>query len=119
MYLARLERDGEKTNRTTGNRWRNDELEALEELLNRGATQLEIAAALPVRSWEAIRKKIVQLRGDSSMVAQTRQLEDGERIADYLEWNPSVAGMMPFLISENSSRRRRTKTPSRQPPAWV
>lgn len=106
-YLERLERDGEKANRTSGNRWRNDELEVLEELLERRATQLEISAALPVRSWEAIRKKIVQLHGDSSMVTETGQLEDGERISDYLERNPSAAGTMPFLILTNSSPQTR------------
>ncbi len=70
-YLVQLERDGKKANRTSGNRWRNDELEKLDELLDRRATQLEIAAALPVRTWEAIRKKIGQRRGNSSMVAET------------------------------------------------
>jgi hypothetical protein len=116
-YLARLERDGEKANRTSGNRWRNDELEVLNELLDRGATQLEISAALPVRSWEAIRKKIVQLRGDSSMVTETGHLEDGERISDYLERNPSAAGAMEILISGNSSPRRRMRKPSPPQPA--
>jgi hypothetical protein len=106
-YLARLERDGEKANRTSGNRWRNDELELLEELVQRRATQLEIAAALPVRSWEAIRKKIVQLHGDSSMVTETGQMEDGERISDYLERHPSAASAMPFLILRNYSPQTR------------
>ena len=79
----------------------------LEELLDRRATQLEIAAALPVRSWEGIRKKIVQLHGDSSMVAQTGQLEDGEQIADYLERNPLAASAFAFLISDYCSRQIR------------
>lgn len=59
-YLARVERDGEaKANRTSGNRWRKDEIAELERLLDSQATQLEIAAALPVRSWQGIRKKII------------------------------------------------------------
>ena len=97
-YLARLERDGEKANRTSGNRWTKDELEVLEELLAQRATQLEIAAALPVRSWEAIRKKIAKLHGDSSMVTETGRLENGEMFEDYLARNPEAASMaLPIL----------------------
>ncbi len=114
-YLARLERDGEKANRTSGNRWTNGELEVLEELLARRATQLELAAALPVRSWEAIRKKIVQLRGDSSMVTATGQMEDGERISDYLKRCPEAAAAMEFSFLDYSSRRKSKKKPSHQP----
>jgi hypothetical protein len=104
-YLARLERDGEKANRTSGNRWTNDELDVLEKLLARRATQLEIAAALPVRSWEAIRKKIVKLHGDSSMVTETGQLEDGERISEYLKRNPEAAAAMELSFLDYSSRQ--------------
>jgi hypothetical protein len=117
-YLARLERDGEKANRTSGNRWTKDELEVLEELVAQRATQLEIAAALPVRSWEAIRKKIVKLHGDSSMVTETGQLEDGERISEYLKRNPEAAAAMELSFLDYSSPRTRWKTPSRQRPAW-
>jgi hypothetical protein len=106
-YLKRVERDGDKVaNRTSGNRWRDDELEILAERLDAGATQLEIAAALPNRTWEAIRKKIVKLRGPGFDVPETGQLENGQTIADYLERNPEVAGAMSLLISENWSRRR-------------
>jgi hypothetical protein len=104
-YLVRLERDGEKANRTSGNRWTNDEIEVLEELLKSRATQLEISAALPVRSWEAIRKKIVKLHGDSAMVTETGQLEDGERISDYLKRNPEAAAAMEPSYLDYSLRR--------------
>lgn len=57
-YLKRLECDGEQANCTSGNRWRDEELQSLNELLDKRATQLEIATALPVRTWEAIPKKI-------------------------------------------------------------
>lgn len=79
----------------------------LDELLTSGATQLEIAAALPDRTWEAIRKKIVKLRGPGFDVPETGQLENGETIADYLERNPEAAETMPPLISENCSRQIR------------
>lgn len=119
-YLKRVERDGDKvTNRTSGNRWRDDELEILAERLDAGATQLEIAAALPDRTWEAIRKKIVKLRGPGFDVPETGQLENGETIADYLERNPEAAGAMSLLISENCSPRRPTKMPWLPRPASV
>ncbi|GIL14743.1 MAG: hypothetical protein BroJett038_34630 [Chloroflexota bacterium] len=106
-YLMRLERDGEKANKTSGNRWRKDELEALGCLLDSGAAQLEIAAALPIRSWQAIRRKIVQLRGVGVEVPDSRHLEDADTIHIYLERHPSAAGTMPFLILTNSSRQTR------------
>jgi hypothetical protein len=106
-YLKRLERDGEQANRTSGNRWRDDELEILNDLLDKRATQLEIATALPIRTWEAIRKKAVYLRGDSSMVTEKGHLREAETISDYLSRTQTEAGAMPFLISENSSRQRR------------
>ena len=46
-YMARVDHNGEKANRTSGNRWQNDELDELVRLLDSEATQLEIAAALP------------------------------------------------------------------------
>lgn len=113
-YLARLERDGEKANRTSGNRWRKEEYETLEQLLDSGATQLEIAAALPIRSWQAIRRKIVQLRGVGVEVPDSGHLEDADTIHAYLERHPSAAGTMPFLILTNSSRRTLMRTPSRR-----
>src|SRR5690606_10424567 len=95
-YLARVDRDGEKANRTSGNRWTKEEYEALEQLLESRATQLEIAAALPIRSWQAIRRKIVQLRGVGVEIPDSGHLEDADTIHAYLERNPSAAGTMPF-----------------------
>ena len=105
-YLVRLERDGEKANRTSGNRWRKEEIEELERLLDRQATQLEISAALPVRTWEAIRKKIIQIRGAGIEIPESGHLQNGETIYDYLERDPSAAGAFAFLISDYYSLRR-------------
>lgn len=113
-YLVRLERDGNKANRTSGNRWTSEELSILDELVAKRATQLEFSAALPVRTWEAIRKKIVKLHGDSSMVTETGQLENGETIDDYLERNPEAAAMELSYLGY-SSQQRLTRTPSRLP----
>jgi hypothetical protein len=98
-----LERDGEKANKTSGNRWRKDELEALGCLLDGGAAQLEIAAAPPLRSWEAIRKKIVKLRGRGVIVPESGHLQNGETIHDYLARNPEAVAAMALPVSENSS----------------
>jgi hypothetical protein len=76
-YLAHLKRDGEKANRTSGNRWTTDELDMPEELLAQRATQLEISAALPYRSWQAIRRRIILLRGPGFVIAESGRLEDG------------------------------------------
>jgi DNA invertase Pin-like site-specific DNA recombinase len=117
-YLARVERDGEKeANRTSGNRWTKDEIAILEEMVGKGATQLEIACALPIRTWEAMRKKIVKLYGNSLMVKEVGALESAETILDYLERNPHKAGAMPFSILTNSSQQRQTRKPSHLPRA--
>ncbi|MBN8593096.1 MAG: hypothetical protein J0M33_15175 [Anaerolineae bacterium] len=117
-YLVRLERDGEKANRTYGNRWRKDELETLEELLNCTATQLEISAALPVRSWEAIRKKILQLRGPGIEIPDSGHLEDGETITDYASRCPETAATMPLRGEENSEPQTPSWLPWPPRPAW-
>jgi DNA invertase Pin-like site-specific DNA recombinase len=116
-YLARVERDGEKANKTSGNRWTDEELTILEQLVDEEATQLQICAALPVRTWEAIRKKIVKLRGNSAMVKDVGALELGETIHDYLARKPDAATALAMPILENSERRRRCSSPSPPPPA--
>lgn len=60
----------------SGSKWRKNDMKQLTELLDRQATQLEIAAVFPTRRWIAIRKKITQLRGDiriSGMVMPQRE----------------------------------------------
>jgi DNA invertase Pin-like site-specific DNA recombinase len=105
-YQVRLERDGNQANRTSGNRWRKDELELLAQVIERGATQLEIAAALPHRSWEAIRKKIVQVHGKGITVPEAGVLAPADTYQDYLEANPETAGAMAFVVLKNSARQK-------------
>lgn len=62
-YMARVEKQGFDADRTSGNHWTEGELEALARAIETGVTQLEGAAALPHRSWEAIRKKTSQTHG--------------------------------------------------------
>lgn len=95
-YLERLERK-EKSQRHTGSaRWQESEINKLDELLTAGATQLEIAAALPYRSWQAIRRRIILLRGPGFVIPESGHLEDGETYEAYLSRDPSVAGTMAF-----------------------
>src|SRR5690348_11571324 len=92
-------------NGTSGNRWTNDEIEVIEERLAGRATQLEIAAALRYRSWQAIRRRIILLRGRRFAIPETGRLEDGETYEDYLSREPSVAGTMTFQVSGSLEQR--------------
>lgn len=106
-YLERLERK-EKSQRHTGSsRWLEAEMNKLDELLTAGATQLEIAAALPYRSWQAIRRRIILLRGQHFAIPQTGQLEDGETYEMYLTRDSSVAETMAFRGGGSLEPRRR------------
>lgn len=107
-YLARLERKEESQRRTGSARWQEEEMQKLDELLKAEATQLEIAAALPHRSWQAIRRRIIVLRGPGVEIPETGQLEDGETFEDYLLRNPSTAETMALRPEENLTLRRRS-----------
>src|SRR5690606_37609764 len=84
----------------------------LDELLTAGATQLEIAAALPYRSWQAIRRRIILLRGPGFLIPESARLEDGETYEAYLSRDPSIAGAMTFRGEGSLEQRRRWKKPS-------
>jgi hypothetical protein len=114
-YLERMEQTGWKHPRKSGSRWIQEEIEMLETMLDEGATQLELCAALPHRSWAKIRKKITQLRGKDFKIAKPQvTMKQHETIEQYLERNPDEAVTMNFSVSESYSQRRSTKTPSRQ-----
>jgi DNA invertase Pin-like site-specific DNA recombinase len=84
-------------------RWIQEEVEMLEKLLDAGATQLEIAAALPHRSWEKIRMRITKLRGKKFKVQDTGYLQPNETVHDYIAQNPTAAIAMNLSISKNLS----------------
>jgi hypothetical protein len=110
-YLERLERK-EKSQRHSGSaRWQKPEMNKLDELLTAGATQLEIAAALPCRSWQAIRRRIILLRGPGYEVPESGLLEDGATYELYLSREPSVVGTMAFQAGGSLERQIRLKTP--------
>ncbi len=106
QYLERIEQNG-SYRRHNSVPWKPEEIESLCELLDRGATQLEIAAALPYRSWQGLRQKIRDLRGEKFKVPGPRPIGKHETFTEYVERDPSGAQSMPFLISKNSSPRSR------------
>jgi hypothetical protein len=60
-YVDRIAKNGglDKTWHT----WRKDETARLLEMLDNGATKMELAAAFPYRSWTRLRTKVSELRG--------------------------------------------------------
>jgi len=107
-YIERMERADWKQPRKTGSRWVEEEIEMLENMLDEGATQLDLCAALPHRSWAKIRKKITQLRGKDFKVTKPHvPMKQHETIDQYLERHPEQAVTMNLSVSKNSSRRTR------------
>lgn len=117
QFCDRMAQTGGKLPRHTGSRWVDEEVNRLNELLDRGATQLELAAALPHRSWEKIRKRVTQMRGRSFIVPESGQMKAQETYADYLDRTNGSAETMAFLSGVSLERQRPTRTPSHQPPA--
>jgi hypothetical protein len=106
-YIERMERTGWKPPRKSGSRWVQEEIGYLEELLDEGATQLELCAALPHRSWAKIRKRITQLRGkDFTVEKPQKRMGKHETIEQYLERHPEEAVTMHSSISKNSPRQK-------------
>jgi hypothetical protein len=93
-YLERLERKEQSQRHTGSARWQESEMNKLDEMLTSEATQLEIAAALPYRSWQAIRRRIILLRGPGLVVPESGHLEDGETYEAYLSREILVAETM-------------------------
>jgi hypothetical protein len=116
-YLERMERNEDRQRHTGSARWQETEMNKLEELLVSGATQLEIASVLPYRSWQAIRRRIILLRGPGFLIPESGHLEDGETFEAYLLREPLAAEAMAFRAEGNSEPQRSTKMPSPQPPA--
>jgi hypothetical protein len=88
-------------------RWIPEEIALLEKLLDKGATQLEIAAALPHRSWDKIRKRIRMLRGTGIDIPESGYLDAQDTYQSYLARNPSAAIAMELSILTNSSPHSR------------
>lgn len=114
-YIARMEKTGWKQSRKSGPRWVDDEVAGLEQMLDEGATQLELCQAFPYRSWAKIRKKITQLRGKDFKVTKPQvPMKQHETIEHYLERLPEQAAAIDLSAGVSSSPRRRTRTPWRR-----
>lgn len=110
-YIERMERTGWKQPRKSGSRWIEEEIDHLEKLLDEGADQIELCAALPHRSWAKIRKKITQFRGKEFTVERPQKpVGKNETFEQYLERHPDEAVTMNSSISGNSPRHNPENT---------
>lgn len=71
---------------TTGNHWLPEETEYLLELVESGASELEIASAFPERSWSNIRNKFYRETGSGEAIRfKKKRIKDDECYRDYAE----------------------------------
>ncbi len=112
-YQTRIGKTTGQEKRNGGSRWVDGELTILANLLDAGANQLEVCAALAHRSWAKLRKKITQLRGSACKVVKPAvAMLPHETIREYVVRNPDQAVTMNFSVSNYSSLRIRMRTPS-------
>jgi len=114
QFCERVAQTNGKLPRYSGSRWVDEEVKRLDELLDRGATQLELAAALPHRSWEKIRKRVTQMRGKGFIVPESGQMKAQETYADYLDRTDGSADTMAFRVGGSLEQRRWKRKPSLQ-----
>lgn len=85
-YLKRLERiklSGGPKRSDIRDRWLPHEIEALNKLLDEGATQLELVKEFPRRNWDGVRRKITVERGKEFKVEGIHEVERYETYAQY------------------------------------
>lgn len=70
-------------NATVGNQWLHEEIQQLLKLVDAHATQIEIAAAFPDRTWGTIRCKVYDLRGSGALRIPKRSIYDQETYTMY------------------------------------
>lgn len=83
MYRKRVIGDETPYQAKSGDHWTPAEDTELQDLLERGAHQVEIAAALPHRKWGRIRARITALKGKSTRVPGIGALSRDETYNDY------------------------------------
>lgn len=69
---------------TTGTCWLPWETERLMELIDIGASQVEIAREFPTRKWSLIRNKVYFTRGEGTLKPKPKPIKDRETYLDYL-----------------------------------
>ncbi len=70
---------------TTYTQWLASESNRLIELLERGASQLEIAAEFPKRTWSMIRNKILSFKGRFPQTIAPKPIKDRETYNNYMK----------------------------------
>jgi hypothetical protein len=118
QFSERMEQTGGKLPRNTGSRWVEEEDKQLNEMLDRGAAQLELSAALPHRSWEKIRKRVTLMRGKGFIVPESGKMKAQETYADYLDRTDGSAETMAFRVGVSLERQTHLKMPWLLLPAW-
>ena len=81
MYLKRIGQEKKKA--TSGDRWATEDEKLLLELLDMGATQVQISFASPMRKWWRIRH-ITVMRGKAVVIPEVGVVLRDETFADFL-----------------------------------
>jgi hypothetical protein len=81
-YAKRISQ--EKKSATTGDRWTTEDEALLLELLDAGATQIQLSYAFPTRRWWLIRHHIKVMRGKGIKIPEIGLIQRNETFADYL-----------------------------------
>src|SRR5206468_557685 len=81
-YAKRISQ--EKKTATSGDRWTTEDEALLLELLDAGATQVQLSYAFPTRRWWLIRHHIKVMRGKGISIPEVGVVQRNETFADYL-----------------------------------
>ncbi len=83
-YIVRIGEASETTDKAR-HIWRNTELQLLTELLETGATKMEIACAFPYRQWTHIRTKVSQLKGSEFEIPGAKPMRTHETFEMFIK----------------------------------
>jgi hypothetical protein len=83
MYLERS-KSPKPTCAGDGDRWSDEDIQHLLEVLDAGATAVELASAFPTRCWVMLRTKIKRLRGKGMRIEKAGEIGRDETFYDYL-----------------------------------
>lgn len=84
MYIERKNGEDKPKAAKSGDRWSNHDERILLELLDSGATQVQLAHAFPTRRWWRIRHHITLLRGKGVVIPEVGNIQRNETFGDYL-----------------------------------
>jgi len=84
MYVERISNQEQPKLAKSGDRWSTDDERLLLEMLNAGATQVQLAHAFPTRHWWRIRYHITIRRGKGVVIPEVGNIQRNETFGDYL-----------------------------------